>query len=419
MFSEKQTADTVYTYEEKTDSTQEFVTDCCIVGGGPAGIVLALLLARQGISVILLELHKDFERSFRGDTLHPSVMEIMDELGLAEKLLALPHSKLHRLVFQTSTADIPVADFSQLKTKYPYITVLPQVKFLELLAAEISQYPKAQVIMGANVTELVETEGIIRGIRYRKDSQLITVTAKLVIGADGRFSKLRQLGGFEAVETGAPMDVLWFRLPRLDSDEHDVGLRGRIGSGHMLAIIERYDYWQLGYVILKGSYQSLRHQGIEQFQLAIEKLAPEFSQRVQQLKDWSSIAFLSVKSDRLKRWYRPGLLLIGDAAHIMSPVAGVGINYAITDAVVTANILSEPLQRGEVSEKQLKKVQEQRQLPVRIIQQFQSLVQQQIIKNALTQQQAFKPPIFLRLPIIRKLLARLVAFGIPRAHLQQ
>jgi len=393
-------------------------TNCCIVGGGPAGAVLALLLARQGIPVMLLEAHKDFDREFRGDTIHPSVMEIMEQLGLAQRLLELPHTKMQHLTIQTPEQTATLVDFKRLKTKYPYITILPQVKFLELITTEAKRYPNFQLVMGANVQELIEEDGVVRGIRYRGHGGTHEVRSRLTVAADGRFSRLRQLAGLEPIKTSPPMDILWFRLPRQPEDPKNVGIGGRAAGGHMLAIIDRLDYWQLGYIILKGSYQQLRADGIEVLRQSVAKLAPEFADRVEGLKDWSQISFLSVESSRLKRWYRPGLLLIGDAAHVMSPVGGVGINYAIQDAVVAANVLGCPLKINALHQLDLAEVQRQRELPTRVIQAFQAFVQEQIIKGALDTTRTFTPPAFLRLPILRDLPAKLIGFGILPVHVQ-
>jgi 2-polyprenyl-6-methoxyphenol hydroxylase-like FAD-dependent oxidoreductase len=393
-------------------------TNCCIVGGGPAGAVLALLLARQNIPVMLLEVHKDFDREFRGDTLHPSVMEIMDQLGLAEKLLELPHTKMRRLTIQAAGNTGTVVDLSCLKTKYPYITILPQVKFLEFIIAEAQRYPSFQLVMGANAQEMLVENGVVCGIRYRGQGGDRAVRSTLTIGADGRFSRLRQLAGFAPIKTSPPMDVLWFRLPRNPDDIKDSGVGGRAGGGHLLVIIDRLDYWQIGYVILKGSYQKLRDSGIETLQKSIAQLAPEFAGRVEQLKDWSQISFLSVESSRLPSWYRPGLLLIGDAAHVMSPIGGVGINYAIQDAVVAANVLSIPLKNNHLHLWDLAEVQRQRELPTRIIQAFQSFMQEQIIKGALDSDRPFTPPAFLQLPILRNMPARLIGFGLTRVRVE-
>ncbi len=404
-------ADTPATAHEILDVQQ---TNCCVVGGGPAGAVLALLLARQGIPVMLLEAHKDFERDFRGDTIHPSVMEIMEELGLADRLLELPHSKLHQLTITTENDSVTVADFSRLKTPYPYIMVTPQVKFLNFITDEAKRYPNFELITGANVQEIIEEDGIIKGVRYRGHGGWHEVRAVLTVGADGRHSRLRQLAGFVPIETSPPMDVLWFRLPR--KAEEAEGLSGRFGKGHIVVLLDRSEQWQIAYVIPKGRYQQLRTAGLETLRQSLVEVVPELSDRVEQLQDWSQVAFLSVESNRLTRWYRPGLLLIGDAAHVMSPVGGVGINYAIQDAVVAANILSNDLKTGKVKVSHLAAVQRHREIPTRVIQAFQSLAQQRIFARVLNSDPSFQLPAFLRIPILRDLPARLVAFGIWKVH---
>lgn len=330
--------------------------DCCIVGGGPAGAVLSLLLARQGIAVMLLEAHRDFERDFRGDTLQPSAMEIMAQMGLADRLLQLPHTKLQSITLRGIDGKVIFSpSFSGLKTDFPYVTVMPQVRFLDFIVAEAKQYPSFQLVLGANVQELIEENGVVRGVRYRGHGGWHEVKAQVTIGSDGRHSRLRELAGLETIPTSAPMDVLWFRLPRLPEDPE--GLNGRVGQGRMVVLLDRSEQWQIGYIIPKGEYQQVRKAGLETLRQHIVEILPEFQERVQQLQDWHQIAFLSVESSYVRRWYRPGLLLIGDAAHVMSPVGGVGINYAIQDAVVTANHLSQPLKNKLVKVNNLAAIQ--------------------------------------------------------------
>ena len=297
-------------------------TTCCIVGAGAAGSVLAFILARQGVPVLLLEKHHDFERQFRGDTLHPSVMEIMDQLGVANRLLQLHHTKASCLTFQSPQGAVTIADLSHLKTRYPFVTLLPQSVFLQFITTEAERYPNFRLIMGANVKELIIEDGVVRGVRYQARDGWHEVRALLTVGADGRSSQVRHLAGFTPITASQPMDVLWFRLLREPGDP--AGISGRVGPGHFLILLDRSEYWQAGYVIPKGGYQQLRSAGLEALRRSIVELAPEFADRVEILQDWDQIALLTVESSYLPRWYQPGLLLIGDAARVMTPVGGVG-----------------------------------------------------------------------------------------------
>jgi 2-polyprenyl-6-methoxyphenol hydroxylase-like FAD-dependent oxidoreductase len=395
-------------------------TDCLIVGSGPGGAILALLLARQGIRVTLLEAHEDFDRDFRGDTIHPSVLEILDQMGLADRLLQLRHSKIHQGVLMTADGPITLADFRRLKTRFPYIMMLPQAQFLEFITTEAKRYPNFSLLMGASAQELVREDGAVRGVLYHDRDSLHEVRALLTVGADGRSSRMRRLANFEPVKTSPPMDVLWFRLPR-KRDEPE-GVLARFGRGHMMIMLDRLEQWQLGYVILKGTFQQLRAGGMEDFKRSIIEMAPELADRIDALHDWKQVAVLSVESSRLRRWYLPGLLLIGDAAHVMSPVGGVGINYAIQDAVVAANLLSAKLKAGHVTESDLREVERQRMWPTRVIQRIQTLAQKRIIAAALKPNQQFNLPlaarIFLSIPWLRDLPARVIAFGVRRVRVR-
>jgi 2-polyprenyl-6-methoxyphenol hydroxylase-like FAD-dependent oxidoreductase len=396
-------------------------TTCCIVGSGPAGAVLALLLARRGVPIVLLEEHMDFDRDFRGDTIHPSVMQILDEIGLADRLLQLPHTKVYGLPVQTAKGYVTLADFHRLKTRFPYIALIPQTDFLAFITTEARRYANFRLVMGARVEKLIEEDGYIHGVHYRGQDGWHEVRAVLTIGADGRFSRMRRLAGFEPIKTSPSMDVLWFRLPRKTGDPEQSG--GRISGGHILVMLNRNDYWQMGYVIPKGGYQQIRAAGLEHLRQAIGEMLPEFADRLNTIQEWKQVSVLSVESNRLPRWYRPGLLLIGDAAHVMSPIAGVGINYAIQDAVVTANVLGNDLLQGKAPLGDLATVQRQRELPTRIIQAFQNLVQKQVLVKVLKSDKPLTISPFLllllRVPFVRDLPARFIAFGPRRVHVKE
>jgi 2-polyprenyl-6-methoxyphenol hydroxylase-like FAD-dependent oxidoreductase len=395
--------------------------DCCVVGAGPGGAVLSLLLARNGLRVMLLEAHEDFDRDFRGDTLHPSVLEIMDELGLSARLHSLRHSKIETFSIITPDGPVTLADLRRLKTRFPYIMMVPQEHFLEMVTTEARTLPNFQLKMSASAQELIEEDGQVRGVRYRSHDGWGEVRALLTVGADGRSSRIRRLAGFVPIKTSPPMDIVWFRLPRLESDGE--GAMGRFGRGHILVMLDRMEQWQIAYVILKGSFQEIRDKGLEALRRSISEIAPELAGRVEQLQDWKQVAVLSVESSRVPRWYKPGLLLIGDAAHVMSPVGGVGINYAIQDAVAAANLLADALKRGRVEASDLAAVQRRREWPTRIIQRVQTLVQRNVIGNALNPDRPFTLPpalrLLLRLPILRNIPARLIAYGFWPVHLKK
>lgn len=389
-------------------------TTCCIVGGGPAGAFLALLLARQGIPVILLEAHKNFEREFRGDTVHPATMEALHELGLAERLLQLKHTKAYYVQFHTSAGLVKFDDFRHLKTTFPYIVKLPQSQFLEFLIEEARQYPNFRLIMGARVEQLIEENGVIQGVRYRAEESMAEVRADLTVGADGRFSWTRRLAHMEPVQLAPTLDFLWFNLPRYESDPKPEAIELYFGRGVFIVLLDRGEQWQVGCAIGKGTYKLVREAGIEALQHAIATCVPWMEGRVDYLKEWKQISLLSIESNRLERWYRPGLLLIGDAAHVMSPIGSVGINLAIQDAVAAANKLSVPLKHHHLQSADLEAVQQQRERRTRLTQGWITFIQKQIVR-ALNTNQPFKlPPVAqlaLSVPIVRTLPARITAFG--------
>jgi 2-polyprenyl-6-methoxyphenol hydroxylase-like FAD-dependent oxidoreductase len=405
--------------EHETKERQQ--TTCCIVGGGPGGAVLALLLARKGVEVVLLEAHDDFDRDFRGDTIHPSVLEIMDQLGLAERLHQLRHSKIYTFAFMTPGGTFTIADLRRLDTPFPYIMMLPQAHFLEFITEEAKRYPNFTLLMGASAQELIEENGRVRGIRYRRDDHWYELRSTLTVGADGRSSRVRRMAGFAPIKTSPPMDVLWFRLPRKESDGE--GALARLGRGHILVMLDRLEEWQVAYVIMKGTFQKVKSEGLEALRESIGEMAPEFRERAEHLQDWEQVAVLSVESSRCPRWHKPGLLLIGDAAHVMSPVGGVGINYAIQDAVVAANVLGSGLKAGELSDGALELVQRKRQWPTRVIQWFQKQLQQRVIATVLQSNTTLTLPLvvraLLRVPVLRDLPARVIAFGVRRVRVEE
>jgi 2-polyprenyl-6-methoxyphenol hydroxylase-like FAD-dependent oxidoreductase len=404
---------------------QDDETGCCIAGGGPAGAMLALLLARRGVRVTLLEMHHDFDREFRGDTVHPSTLEILDQLGLAERVHELPSNKISAPTLLTTRGPFTPFDLSRLKTKYRYILMVHQKDLLALLTQEAKKYPNFRLLMGANVTGLIREDVMVRGLQYQTDDGIHQLRALLTVGADGRFSRVRHLAGIQPVGTSPPMDVLWFRLPHLP-DDIDVpgGAFGGFANGHILGGFDRKDYWQVAFVIAKGSYQSLRAEGIEGLRRRILEIEPRLAKNVESLTDWHQVSLLSVESSLCRRWYEPGLLLIGDAAHAMSPIGGVGINYAVQDAVVAANLLTKALLDNRLTVDQLRAIQRQREWPVRIIQAFQTQLQKRVIATALRaqEQRTLHIPWFIRaftrIPFLRDIPPRIMALGVVRVRVE-
>jgi len=400
-------------------------TSCCIVGGGPAGAMLALLLARRGVSVTLLEMHRDFDREFRGDTIHPSILEVLDQIGLADKLHEIPHSKVTGPTLQFANGPFRPFDLARLRTRFPYILMIPQSRFLEVITREAAKYPPFKLVMHAQVQHLIEENGKVVGVRYLgADSEEHEVRATLTIGADGRFSTVRRLAGFDPIKTAPPMDVLWFRLPKLpDEPEVPAGAFGGIGRGRIFVVLERNDHWQAGLVFPKGQYQALRAQGVEAIRKSLTETDPRFAKHAESLTDWDQLSLLSVESSRCPLWHKPGVMVIGDAAHVMSPVGGVGINYAVQDAVVAANILAGPLRSGTVSEAHLAEVQRQREWPTRVIQRMQSVMQDNLMVRALQSTRPATVPwqlkLLTKIPILRDIPSRLIAFGPRRVRLHE
>jgi 2-polyprenyl-6-methoxyphenol hydroxylase-like FAD-dependent oxidoreductase len=395
-----------------------------VVGGGPSGVLPSLLLARQGIPTPLLAGHADFDREFRGDTIHPAIMEILDDVGLAQRLLeSVPHTKVHRLVPPLGGQNPLVVDFARLGGRFPYMTFMRQAEFLTFLAAEASRYPAFKLVMGANVRELVESDGVVRGVRYQSADGWHEIQALLTVGADGRFSRLRQLSNLPPpVKTSPPIDILWFRLSKQAGDPE--GLMGGFNMGRGLIMLERTDHWQLGHVLPKGTYKQIHEAGLEAFREAIAATVPWLHERVHELQDWKQCSLLAVESDRLPRWYRPGLLLIGDAAHVMSPIGGNGINYAVQDAAAAANRLSQPLKTGRITVRDLAAVQRRREWPTRITQAAVTQIQDRVIRPAIRRnaRALSLPPVALRLlrgPVVQRIMLTWVGYGLWPVHLSR
>jgi 2-polyprenyl-6-methoxyphenol hydroxylase-like FAD-dependent oxidoreductase len=381
-----------------------------VAGGGPAGMMAGLLLARAGIDTLVLEKHADFLRDFRGDTLHPSTLEVLAELGLLDALLKLPHDRVTEIAAQFGDTALKIADFRHLPTRCGFIAMMPQWDFLNFLATQAARYPRFKLRMSAEVSGLIQTDSRVTGVRVNGEQ----IDADLVIGADGRHSTVRAQAGLEVEIRGAPIDVLWFRISRRRGDPEES--MGRFDPGAALVLINRREYWQMGYVIAKGAADEIRAAGLSDFRLKLGRLLPWLGDRPDELQQWDQVKLLTVQIDCLKRWWRPGLLCIGDAAHAMSPVGGVGINIAIQDAVATGNFLS----GGDVSPANLERVQRRREWPARFTQRLQIAAQDRIIARVLSSRIALETPLFFRLlsrfPLLRRLPGRLIGMGVRPEH---
>ncbi|WP_088347586.1 MULTISPECIES: FAD-dependent oxidoreductase [Rhodomicrobium] len=395
---------------------------CCIAGGGPAGMMAGYLLARAGVDVVVLEKHADFLRDFRGDTIHPSTLEVMNELGLYDALLKRPHQQVTQLKGRFGTYETVFADFSHLPTRAKFMTLMPQWDFLDFLAGEARRYPKFKLMMNTEAVDLRWQDERVVGVVARGPEGEFNIASTLVLGCDGRRSTVREKAGLKVEDIGAPMDVLWFALTRLPDDPIDPV--GNFGAGRIFVMIYRGDYWQCGYVIAKGGLEDVRRRGLQAFRDDIEALAPFLHGRSAEVTSFDDLKLLSVGVDRLTVWHRPGVLCIGDAAHTMSPVGGIGINLAIQDAVATANLLAGPLRDGTLTDADLQRLEDRRESPTRRTQSLQVAIQNNVIKAALGRRgQPVKPPFLLRLigwvPYLTRIPARIVGLGFLPEHVDK
>ncbi|MFN2449630.1 MAG: FAD-dependent oxidoreductase [Candidatus Baltobacteraceae bacterium] len=392
---------------------QELQARCVIAGGGPAGMMAGLLLARAGVDVIVLEKHADFFRDFRGDTIHPSTLQMLHEIGLLRAFLERPHDELQQLSGQVGTDIITLADFTALPTVCKFIALMPQWDFLNFLREQAQRFPTFRLLMSTQCSDLLIENGFVRGVRSTGPQGDTIIRAALVLAADGRHSAVRKRACLPLKTYGAPMDVLWMRIAKEASDT--VRTLGFVGTGHMLVLIDRHTYWQAGFVIAKGTYERMRAQAVTSLHQAITALAPFLAGRMQAIASWNDISFLEVRVDRLKRWYRPGLLCIGDAAHAMSPIGGVGINLAIQDAVAAANLLWRPLSDATLNERDLHAVQRRRMFPTRATQTMQVIVQTVVVRAILGSVRVSHAPLVLRIVTSsrawRRFMGRLVGLG--------
>ena len=394
---------------------------CCIVGGGPAGMMLGYLLGRAGIDVVVLEKHADFFRDFRGDTVHPSTLQVMDELGLIDGFLKLPHQRLQTMDGLFGGTSVRVADLSRLHVKYPFIAFMPQWDFLNFLRESGKRFASLKVMMSTEAVDLIKRGDAIAGVRAKTPEGMIDIEADLTVACDGRHSLVRERAGLEVEELGAPMDVLWFRAGKAPNENERVF--ARVDPGKMMVTFDRGDYWQCAYIIAKGQYDAVKARGLPALLDDVVRMAPILKTGIAEVKSWDDVKLLTVAINRLKRWTRPGLLCIGDAAHAMSPVGGVGVNLAVQDAVATANILAAKLMEGYRSEEELDEVRKRREFPVRMTQRMQVVMQNNIISMALKPgSEPLQVPLVMRLltavPWLQGITARLIGLGVRPEHVR-
>ncbi|WP_407164660.1 FAD-dependent oxidoreductase [Bradyrhizobium sp. ORS 111] len=392
---------------------------CCVVGGGPAGMMLGYLLGRAGVEVVVLEKHADFFRDFRGDTVHPSTLQVMDELGLIDGFLKLPHEQLQKLEGVFGDTPVRIADLSRLRVKYPFIAMMPQWDFLNFLRDNGKRFASLKVLMSTEATDLIRRGDVVTGVRAKTPDGTIDIEADLTIACDGRHSTIRACAGLEVEEIGAPMDVLWFRAGRRPDEAEN--LFARVEPGKMLVTFDRGDYWQCAYVIPKGQFDAVKARGLQSLLDDVVRIAPSLKSGIAEVKSFDDVKLLTVAINRLTRWTRPGLLCIGDAAHAMSPIGGVGVNLAVQDAVATANILAAKLAHGCPSEEELDAVRRRREFPTRVTQRMQVIAQNNIISVALKSGgRPLQAPLAMRLvsavPWLQGQLARLVGVGVRPEH---
>ncbi|MGA7069104.1 MAG: FAD-dependent oxidoreductase [Pseudolabrys sp.] len=395
-----------------------FKTTCCIAGGGPAGMMLGFLLARAGVSVIVIEKHADFLRDFRGDTVHPSTLEMMYELGLLDEFLKLPHSVVKQISLQIGKDRVIVGHFEHLPVHCKFIALMPQWDFLNFIADRGRRYQTFDLRMQTEAIDLIEENGRIAGVRAKSPEGELEIRAELIVGCDSRHSTIRTKAGLKSDDYGAPMDVMWFRLSHWPGDSEETV--GHIESGRMMVMLNRNDYWQCAYVIPKGTAEEVRSAGLDKFRQVIADMSPFVRDRLGEIESWDQVKLLTVAVDRLRRWFRPGLLCIGDAAHAMSPIGGVGINLAVQDAVAAANILAQPLRHGTMTIETLESVQRRREFPTRFTQRLQLVLQNNIIGPALEGRRP-EAPFFMKMlqwPLLRRIPGRLLALGIRPEHIR-